>query len=60
VYIAAHGDRIILNTNPVGTEAIYNSSTPVQNLGSKHVTIESGTFTFPFGFVFIENVDKII
>jgi hypothetical protein len=60
VYIAADGDRIILNTNPVGVEAIYNTSYPWQDLGPKHVTIESGTFVFPFRFVFIENVHKII
>jgi hypothetical protein len=60
VNIAADGDRIILNTNPGGAEAIYNSSSPVLNTDSKHVTIESGTFTFPFRFVFIENIHKII
>jgi hypothetical protein len=60
VNIAAHGDRVILNIKPVGFEAIYNTSSTWQNLGSKHVTIESGTFTFPFRFVFIENVHKII
>jgi hypothetical protein len=56
VSIAAHGDRIILNTNPDGNEAIYRSYLPMLGLGPKHVTIESGTFAFPFRFVFIENV----
>jgi hypothetical protein len=43
VNIAAHGDRIILNTNSGGVEAIYHPSPAVQNIDSKHVTIESGT-----------------
>jgi hypothetical protein len=49
-----------LNTNPVGSEAIYNTSSTWYYFGSKHVTMVSGTFTFPFRFVFIENVHKII
>jgi hypothetical protein len=55
VNIAAPGDTIILNIRPVGFEAIYYTEFYSSvDVGSKHVTIESGTSTFPFRFVFID------